>query len=67
VVGNLVATFVRSGYRTAQEVKIDLLFFFGTSLNLTGIDDELYGFGECTGCNSPFILRSFSEGGHSPK
>ena len=29
------ATFVRSGYRTAQEVKTDLLFFFGTSQNLT--------------------------------
>ena len=27
LVGEPVATFVRSGYKTAQEVKIDLLFF----------------------------------------
>jgi hypothetical protein len=35
------------------------LVFFGTSQNLTGIDDELYGFGECTGCNSPFLQNEF--------
>jgi hypothetical protein len=51
----LVATFVRSGYKTAQEVKIDLLFFFGTSQKISGFDDELYGFGECTGYNSPIL------------
>jgi hypothetical protein len=31
------------------------LFLFGTSQNLTGIDDELYGFGESAGCNSPIF------------
>jgi len=30
---NLVATFIRSGYPEAQEVKIDLLFLFMTSWN----------------------------------
>jgi hypothetical protein len=49
----------RSGYQTAQEVNFDLLFIFGTSQNLTGIDDELYGFGECTGCNSPILQNEF--------
>jgi hypothetical protein len=31
------------------------LVFFGTYQNLTGILDELYGFGESTGCNSPIL------------
>ena len=55
----MVATFVRSGYPEAQEVNIDLLFLFGTSQNLTGIDDELYGVCECTGCNSPILQNEF--------
>jgi hypothetical protein len=38
-------TMSRSGYQTAQEVRIDLLFFFGNFPKPTGINDELYGFG----------------------
>ena len=55
----LVATFVRSGYTEAQEVKIDLLFLFRTSQKLTCIDDELYGFGGCTSCNPPILQIEF--------
>jgi hypothetical protein len=45
--------------QTAQEVKIDLLFYFETSQNLTGIDYEKYGFVESTGCNSPILQNEF--------
>jgi hypothetical protein len=55
----MVATFVRWGYPEAQEVKFDLLFLFGTFQNLTCIDDELYGSGEGTGCNSPILQNEF--------
>jgi len=44
----MVATFVRWGYQTAQEVKIDLLLFFETSQNHTGIDDKSFESGKIT-------------------
>jgi len=55
----MVATFVRSGYQTAQEVKIDLLFFFGTSQNLTNPEDELDWFFVNGGYNFFFAEYEF--------
>ena len=49
----------RSGYPEAQEVKIDLLFFYSTSQNLTNSNDELYLLREDTGCNSPTLQIEF--------
>jgi len=55
----MVATFVRSGYQTGQEVNFDLLFFFGTSQTLSNPDDELYWFREGRDCIFSFLKNEF--------